>query len=153
MGHRDQLKENITLLITYFLKQIFPNGKILWIWTLTGTSQLALVGSNPFANLRDVRDTGLNCLPAKLFQSCLTLYDHMDLACWAPLSMGFSRQEYCSGLSRPSPRAVPNSGTEPATLYVFCIGKQVLYHQSQKTSRGKTWLNGQLGWTRKGRMR
>jgi len=59
MGHRDQLKENITLLITYFLKQNFPNGKILWIWTLTGTSQLALVVSNPFANLRDVRDTGL----------------------------------------------------------------------------------------------
>ena len=31
----------------------------------------------------------------------------------APLSMGFSRQEYWSGLSFPSPGDVPNPGIEP----------------------------------------
>ena len=31
----------------------------------------------------------------------------------APLSMGFSRQEYWSGLSCPSPGDLPHSGTEP----------------------------------------
>ena len=31
-------------------------------------------------------------------QSCPTLCDHMDVARQAPLSMGFSRQEYWSGL-------------------------------------------------------
>ena len=35
-------------------------------------------------------------------QSCLTLCKPMDLAHRAPLSMGFSRQEYWSGLSFPS---------------------------------------------------
>ena len=31
----------------------------------------------------------------------------------APLSMGFSRQEYWSGLSVPSPGDLPNPGIEP----------------------------------------
>ena len=33
-------------------------------------------------------------------------------ACQAPLSMGFSRQQYWSGLPFPSPRDLPNPGTE-----------------------------------------
>ena len=35
------------------------------------------------------------------------------LASQAPLSMGFSRQEYWSGLPFPSPEDLPNSGIEP----------------------------------------
>ena len=35
------------------------------------------------------------------------------IACQAPLSMGFSRQEYWSGLPFPSPGDLPNPGTEP----------------------------------------
>ena len=34
----------------------------------------------------------------------------------APLSMGFSRQEYWSGLPRPSPGDLPDLGIEPASL-------------------------------------
>ena len=33
----------------------------------------------------------------------------------APLSMGFSRQEYWSGLPFPSPRDLPNPGAEPTS--------------------------------------
>ena len=33
----------------------------------------------------------------------------------APLSMGFSRQEYWSGLPFPSPRVLPNPGIEPGS--------------------------------------
>ena len=33
----------------------------------------------------------------------------------APLSMGFSKQEYWSGLSHPPPRDLPDPGIEPAT--------------------------------------
>ena len=36
------------------------------------------------------------------------------LAHQPPLSMGFPRQEYCSGLPFPSPGDLPNSGIEPA---------------------------------------
>ena len=34
----------------------------------------------------------------------------------APLSMGFSRQEYWSGLPFPSPGDIPDKGIEPASL-------------------------------------
>ena len=40
---------------------------------------------------------------AKLLQSCPTLCDPIDGSPQAPLSLGFSRQEYWSGLPFPSP--------------------------------------------------
>ena len=46
----------------------------------------------------------------------------------APLSMGFPRQEYWSGLSCPPPGDLPDPGIEPTSLYILCIGKQFLYH-------------------------
>ena len=49
-------------------------------------------------------------------QSCPTLCDPMDyIACQAPLSMGFSRQEHWSGLPCPPPD-LPDPGMEPASL-------------------------------------
>ena len=46
----------------------------------------------------------------------------------APLSMGFSKQEYWSGLPFPSPGALPNSGIKPGspTLQVDSL---LLSHQ------------------------
>ena len=38
------------------------------------------------------------------------------IACQAPLSMGFSRQEYQSGLPCSPPRDLPNPGMEPTSL-------------------------------------
>ena len=35
------------------------------------------------------------------------------VACQAPLSMGFSRQEYWSGVPFPSPGNLPNPGIKP----------------------------------------
>jgi len=46
-------------------------------------------------------------------QSCLILFDFMDYSCQAPLSMGFSRQEYWNGLPFPSPGDLPNLWIEP----------------------------------------
>ena len=46
-----------------------------------------------------------------------------------PLSMGFSRQEYWSRLPCSPPGDLPDSGIEPLSLYVSCIGRRVLYHQ------------------------
>ena len=51
-----------------------------------------------------------------VIQSCLTLCDHMDCGPHqALLSMGFSRQEYWSGLPFPSPGDLPNPGIEPGS--------------------------------------
>ena len=53
----------------------------------------------------------------------LSRFSHVQLfatpwavACQAPLSMGFSRLEYWSGLPFPSPGDLSNPGTEPACL-------------------------------------
>ena len=49
-------------------------------------------------------------------QSCLTLCDPMDCSPNAPLSMGFSRQEYWCGLPFPSPGDLPDPETECRSL-------------------------------------
>ena len=46
-------------------------------------------------------------------QSCLTLLTQWTVAHQAPLSMGFSRQEYWSGLPCPPPGDLPDPGIEP----------------------------------------
>ena len=47
-------------------------------------------------------------------QSCPTIYDPMDCSLHqAPPSMGFSRQEYWSGLPFPFPGNLPDPGIEP----------------------------------------
>ena len=54
---------------------------------------------------------------AKSFQSCPTLCDPMDcVAHQVPLSMGFSRQEYWSGLPCPPPGDLPNPGIKLESL-------------------------------------
>ena len=48
-------------------------------------------------------------------KSCPTLAIPWTVACQAPLSMGFSRQEYWNGLPFPSPGDRPNPGMEPGS--------------------------------------
>ena len=53
------------------------------------------------------------CLRANFPQPCPTLFDPMDYIVYqAPLSMGFSRQEYWSGLPCPLPGNLPNPGIQ-----------------------------------------
>ena len=49
-------------------------------------------------------------LVAKLY---LTFVTPWTVACQAPLSMGFPRQEYWNGLPFPSPGDLPEPGIEP----------------------------------------
>ena len=53
------------------------------------------------------------CLVA---QSCLILCGPMTVARQAPLSMGFSRQEYRSGLPFSTSGDLPDPGIEPVSL-------------------------------------
>ena len=46
---------------------------------------------------------------------CLTLVIPRTIIRQAPLSMGFSRQEYWSGLPLPSPVDLPNPGIKPGS--------------------------------------
>ena len=51
---------------------------------------------------------------SEVTQSCLTVTP-WTVACQAPLSMGFSRQEYWSGLPFPSPGDLPHPGIKPGS--------------------------------------
>ena len=66
-----------------------------------------------------VHSQSLSCVP--FFTTLWTL------ACRAPQSMGFSRQDYRSGLPFPSPGESfqPRDGTHVS--YVSCIGRRMLY--------------------------
>ena len=44
---------------------------------------------------------------------CDSFASSWTIASWASLSMGFSRQEYCSGLPFPSPGHLPDRKIEP----------------------------------------
>ena len=46
----------------------------------------------------------------------------------ALLSMEFSRQEFLSGLSFPTPRDLPNRGIEPASLVFLALVDRCFYH-------------------------
>ena len=61
-----------------------------------------------------VRQVETSCCCAVLTaQLCPTLCNPMNAARQAPLSMGFSRQEYWSGLPCPPPGDLPNPGIKP----------------------------------------
>ena len=49
------------------------------------------------------------------------------VACQAPLSMGFSRQEYWNGLPFLAPGDLPNPGIEPASVASPAL-QAILYH-------------------------
>ena len=67
----------------------------LWVWILCVCIHLSLY-----------------CCCCLVTKSCPTLRDPMDYSPPAPLSMGFSRQEYWSGLSCPPPGDLPYLGIE-----------------------------------------
>ena len=52
------------------------------------------------------------CFSLSRVRLCATLW---TVACQAPLSLGFSREEYWSGLLFPSPGDLPDPGIEPAS--------------------------------------
>ena len=52
----------------------------------------------------------------------------------APLSMGFSRQEYWGGLPFPTPGDLPDPGIEPLSLEV---GKNLVNSKSQRKAGGR----------------
>ena len=71
----------------------------------------------PNMNLTVAPPTTVTCVmtsesESEVAQSCPTLCDPMDCSLQAPRSMGFSRQEYWSGLPFPSPGDLPHPGIE-----------------------------------------
>ena len=82
----------------------------------------------------------LQCMKVKreseVAQSCPTPSDPMDYSGQAPLSTGFSRQEYQSGLPLPSPVDLPDPGIEPVSPVLA----------------GGFWATQDVPWRKNGRM-
>ena len=83
---------------------------------------------NPMTSLKDM------CLLSHF--SSIWLFVTLWTIAQAPLSMGFSRQEYWSGLRCPPPGNLPNPGMEPVSLmspaladgfFIFLEGQSVPY--------------------------
>ena len=62
-------------------------------------------------------------LMMSLLMCVLSRFSHVQLfatvlivACQAPMSLGFSRQEYWKGLPCPPPRNLPDPGIEPESF-------------------------------------
>jgi len=63
-----------------------------------------------------IQNTNMICCCHLVAKSCPALCNPMDYSLLSPLSMGFSRQEYWSGLLVPTPGDLPKPG------------KQIVYH-------------------------
>ena len=58
------------------------------------------------------------------------------IVCQAPLSMGFSRQEYWSGLPFSSPKDLRDSGIKPRALHCRPIHYHLSYHDDPISDKG-----------------
>ena len=101
-----------------------------WIQGITGRPQDSAsrsIQSSAFlhvASFSGPSPQGSRWSPGALGCVCvLSHFSHVQLsatawtvACQAPLSMGFSRQEYWSGLPGPPPGDLPDPGIEPSFL-------------------------------------
>ena len=99
-----------------------------------------------------------------MLKSVLSSFSHVQLvatrqtiACQAPLSMGFSRQEYWSGLPCLHPGDLPNPGIEPVSLMSPALaGGFFPWELSSRQKRVGTWQGpvggaGHEAWGRKDR--
>ena len=63
-------------------------------------------------------------------------------ACQAPLSMGLSRKEYCSGLPRPPPGVLPDPGFKPMSFMSPALGGGFFTTNAAREAPG--WIEGAL---------
>ena len=73
----------------------------------------------------------LKFIPSNIVLGCLgrvwLFMTPWTLACQAPLSMGFSREEYWIGLPCPPLGDLPGPWIRP-TSHISCIGRRILYY-------------------------
>ena len=80
------------------------------------TSCLERIGDLPKATQLGKDGAGIKPVHVGMLSHVWLFATPQTVACWAPLSMGFSRQEYWSGLPFPSPGHLLNPGITPTSF-------------------------------------
>ena len=99
-------------------------------WTQTLAKPLITLGTKKLTTTHSLTSESWEAL---VYYVCSVLshsvvsnsFRPQTIAHQAPLSMGFSRKEYWSGLPFPTPRDLPNSGIRPASVLHPCLGRQI----------------------------
>ena len=73
-----------------------------------------------------------------------SLWHHVLVAHQAPLSIGFPRKEYWSGLLLPSPRDLPDPGIEPGSPALQGATREVFKTSELLGKSWKPWLWSEL---------
>ena len=134
--------ENIGSL--YFLKKSSSVNFFLW----SSENMLMAPLCVPTLYIVDFSTTVLSCYSSTvLYCAMLSYFRHVwlfatlwTIAPQVPLSMGFSRQEYWSGLPCPPPGNPPQPRDWVCISYVACICRQVLYHSRHLRSPFNTTI-------------
>ena len=118
---------NIKNLALYDVKVCLGNSNSFSVfsvlWAISWCKEFLGVNVGVCLMLRGCGDTGGGPLCAVRCARVLCCFSRVwffatlwTVACQAPLSMGFSRQEYWSGLPCPPPQDLSNPGIKPASL-------------------------------------
>ena len=89
---------------------------------LSMTGQGKIISSEAQANQTKGTCVLSHFSPVRLFVTLWTV-PHQ-----APLSMGFSRQEYWSGLPGPPPGGLPDPGIKITSAFISCIAGRFFTH-------------------------
>ena len=87
-----------------------------------------------------------NLLPLLCVCVCVCVYKVASVMfnslqpCQAPLSMGFFRQEYWSGLPCPPPGHLPDPGIEPISLKSPALAGEFFTTRTQPGKPGLSWV-------------
>ena len=102
--------------VTAFLKQMYRkiktmtfDGRQSGLWR---TNKIKVGRQSGLWRINKIK-VGMVCMCVLVTKLCPTVVTPWIVAHQAPLSMGFSRQEYWSGLPFPSPGDLPDPGIEP----------------------------------------
>ena len=108
----------------------------IWIWASSGSwwwtgrpGVLRFMGSQRVGHDWETELNWTMCVCVCVFLCISRFATPGTVACQAPLSIEFSRQEHWSGLPFLSPGTLPDPGIESMS-HVSCIGRQVLYQLS-----------------------
>ena len=110
-------------------------------WRRAGIRMRSVLLLHTFLKVQSITSL-LSCL------SCIWVFVTQWTSAWqAPMSLGFSRQEYCSRLPCPPPGDLPDSGIEPVTQETPALLEVSLLLSHWRMPQSFIQLTGYMYWS------